>query len=153
MFNVAPPLPDPLSQHWSTQLLLQLPPEKTFVRLDPLIVVPVDEHRERLAKMWVYGRDLDWDRIATLRGEEAARWMPDDLTHSGCAFTDVIWSRRDDGDAKGGGGVDKFRFRIKIWDKETGNTVYDNAPGASTDIDSASPQQIGGGSIVIQSSK
>jgi len=36
-----------------------------------------------------------------------------------------------DGDAKGGGGVDKFR--IKIWDKETGNTVYDNAPGASTD--------------------
>jgi len=97
VFRVAPPLPDPLSQHWSTQLLLQLPPEETFVRLDPLIVVPVDEHCERVAKMWVYGRDLDWDRIATIRGEEAARWMPDDLTLSDCAFTDVIWSRRDDG--------------------------------------------------------
>jgi DNA/RNA endonuclease G (NUC1) len=56
-----------------------------------------------------------------------------------------------DGDVAGGGGVDKFR--IKIWDKVTGNTVYDNALGSSTDIDSANPQQLGGGSIVIQSGK
>ncbi len=52
-----------------------------------------------------------------------------------------------DGDLPGGGGVDKFR--IKIVNKATGAVVYDNVPGASDDIDSANPQAIGGGSIVI----
>jgi hypothetical protein len=52
-----------------------------------------------------------------------------------------------DGDINGGGGVDKFR--IKIWDKTTGNVVYDNVPSAFDDIDTANPQAIGGGSIVI----
>ncbi|MFN2625842.1 MAG: PKD domain-containing protein, partial [Mycobacteriales bacterium] len=52
-----------------------------------------------------------------------------------------------DGDVSGGGGVDKFR--IKITRSSTGETVYDNVRGASGDIDAASPQAIGGGSIVI----
>ena len=52
-----------------------------------------------------------------------------------------------DGQINGGGGVDKFR--IKIWNAATGVAVYDNAPGASEDIDSASPQALAGGSIVI----
>jgi hypothetical protein len=46
----------------------------------------------------------------------------------------------------GGGGSDKFR--IKIWDKATGNVVYDNMLGAS---DTSTPTTvIGGGSIQIQ---
>jgi hypothetical protein len=52
-----------------------------------------------------------------------------------------------DGQVNGGGGVDKFR--IKIWNRTTGLVVYDNVAGASEDIDSANPQAIGGGSIVI----
>jgi len=56
-----------------------------------------------------------------------------------------------DGQIAGGGGVDKFR--IKIWNKSTGAVVYDNAMGASDDINSANPQAIGGGSIVIQKAK
>ena len=48
----------------------------------------------------------------------------------------------------GGGGVDKFR--IKIWDKNNGGAiVYDNVKSASDDIDTANPQALGGGSIVI----
>ena len=54
-----------------------------------------------------------------------------------------------DGQAPGGGGVDKFR--IKIWHKETGTLVYDNVVGASDDIDAANPQALGGGSITIHS--
>jgi hypothetical protein len=50
-----------------------------------------------------------------------------------------------DGDASGGGGVD--RFRIKIWNKATGVVVYDNQVGAPDD---ATPSTaLGGGSIVI----
>ena len=33
-----------------------------------------------------------------------------------------------DGDVNGGGSTDKFR--IKIWDKETGDTYYDNNIGS-----------------------
>jgi hypothetical protein len=55
-----------------------------------------------------------------------------------------------DSQVSGGGGVDKFR--IKIWDKANGDTVvYDNVSAAGDDIDSANPQEIAGGSIVIHS--
>jgi len=50
-----------------------------------------------------------------------------------------------DGQASGGGGVDKFR--IKIWDKATGQVVYDNQPGDPDNADATTV--IGGGSIVI----
>jgi hypothetical protein len=52
-----------------------------------------------------------------------------------------------DGQVSGGGGVDKFRIKITYGTQ----TIYDNVPGASDDIDVASPQELGGGSIVIQS--
>jgi hypothetical protein len=52
-----------------------------------------------------------------------------------------------DGQVTGGGGTDKFR--IKIWSKASGGVVYDNGLGAPDDIDTANPQAIGGGSIVI----
>jgi endonuclease G len=41
------------------------------------------------------------------------------------------------------------KFRIRVWDTTTMNTVYDNVPGGDDDIDTANPQAIGGGSIVI----
>jgi hypothetical protein len=56
-----------------------------------------------------------------------------------------------DGQQNGGGGVDKFR--IKIWDRSTETIIYDNVVDASDDIDSANPQTISGGSIVIHSPK
>ncbi|HET8549934.1 MAG TPA: PKD domain-containing protein [Bryobacteraceae bacterium] len=53
-----------------------------------------------------------------------------------------------DGQANGGGGVD--RFRIKIWDFATGNIVYDNQMGSAEDSDASTA--LGGGSITIQMS-
>ena len=50
-----------------------------------------------------------------------------------------------DGQVSGGGGVD--RFRIKIWEKATGNVVYDNQMGDAED--GAATDAIEGGSIVI----
>jgi len=50
-----------------------------------------------------------------------------------------------DGQASGGSGTDLFR--IRIWNKSTGDTVYDTQPG---DPDSADPTTpLGGGSIVL----
>ena len=50
-----------------------------------------------------------------------------------------------DGQVNGGGGIDKFR--IKIWNKATSETLYDNQMGAA-DGDTPSTA-LGGGSIVI----
>jgi hypothetical protein len=47
--------------------------------------------------------------------------------------------------------VDKFR--IKIWDRNSGTVIYDNVPAAAEDMTNANPQVISGGSIVIHSSK
>ena len=46
--------------------------------------------------MWVYGRPLDWNRIAALSEPEHGRWLPDgkDSRH---AYTDFIWDPRPDG--------------------------------------------------------
>jgi hypothetical protein len=52
-----------------------------------------------------------------------------------------------DGQATGGGGVDKFR--IKIWKKLTGAIVYDNQMGAPDNADPTTPVGTGS-SIVIQ---
>jgi len=50
-----------------------------------------------------------------------------------------------DGQQNGGGGID--RFRIKIWDRSTGQIIYDNQPGA--DNSSNASTVITKGSIVI----
>jgi pimeloyl-ACP methyl ester carboxylesterase len=50
-----------------------------------------------------------------------------------------------DGQINGGGGQDKFR--IKIWDKATGNIIYDNQLSGSDDENPTTV--IGGGNIII----
>ena len=87
----------------------------------------------------------DWLVIAGARAQYKGTGTVNGSGNYGFLLTAV------DGDVNGGGGVDKFR--IKIWDKTSGGMVYDNVAGASDDIDSANPQQLGGGSIVISSSR
>jgi hypothetical protein len=53
-----------------------------------------------------------------------------------------------DGDITGGGGVDKFRIRITD-NNNSNRVVFDNRNGVATDMDTADPQAIAGGSIVI----
>lgn len=52
-----------------------------------------------------------------------------------------------DGQIAGGGGVDMFR--IGIWDRATGDIIYDNRRGTSDDLRLADPQPLGGGDVVI----
>jgi hypothetical protein len=55
-----------------------------------------------------------------------------------------------DGQVTGAGGVDKFRLKIT----KNGATVFDNRiTVASEDMETADPQAIGDGSIVIHKSK
>jgi len=54
-----------------------------------------------------------------------------------------------DGDVAGSGQTGVDRFRITITNHATGAVIFDNRNGASMNIDSANPENISGGSIVI----
>ena len=55
-----------------------------------------------------------------------------------------------DGQVNGGGGADKFRIKIR----KNGVTVFDNRMGIpSDDMETAEPQALGGGAIVIHKGK
>jgi endonuclease G len=84
---------------------------------------------------------MDWLVVAGAKAQYAGSGTVNGGGDYGYLLTVV------DGDVKGGDGIDKFR--IRIWSKVSGATVYDNVAGASDDIDDANPQPIGGGSIVI----
>jgi PKD repeat protein len=45
------------------------------------------------------------------------------------------------------------KFRIRVWNTSTNVTAYDNAAGASDDLDAANPQAIGGGNITVHKAK
>jgi len=46
-------------------------------------------------KMWVYGRELDWQDIRSLKEDRHMRWQPNHGFQSDVEFTDLVWSPRD----------------------------------------------------------
>jgi len=56
-----------------------------------------------------------------------------------------------DGNLPGGDGVD--RFRVKIWEKITGNLIYDSQPGASDAADPTTPVGPGATISIINNKK
>jgi|GEM_PF-1114559 hypothetical protein len=97
VFSPTPPTRSVNSQFWSSRVLFRIQAvESVHIRLDPLLVARREDYRASVYKVDVFGRDLDWERIRNLKGEETARWMPDEMT-SEIHFTDLVWQCRDDG--------------------------------------------------------
>ena len=89
-----------------------------------------------------HSTSYDWLVVAGSR----AQFKGTGTVNGGGSFGFMITAT--DGQISGGGGQD--RFRIKITDRASGQTVYDNQMGASDD---ASPTTaLGGGAIAIHSS-
>ena len=84
----------PNSTHW---LLASLYSEnlesKASVRLDPFLHGPVETFPAMFYRMWMYGRPLDWDRIAGLSAPDFGQWRPSGRGHRS-EFTDFVWSPR-----------------------------------------------------------
>ena len=83
--------------------------------------------------------DYQWMVIAGARVQYKGSGTVNGVAGYGFILTAV------DGKISGGGGVD--RFRIKVWNKATGNIVYDNQIGTADNADPAKP--ISAGNIVI----
>src|SRR5262249_13363338 len=95
-----------------------------------------------VANLDFHSTSYDWLVVAGAKAQYKGSGVINNAGNYGFMLTAI------DGDLPGGHGQDKFR--IKIWDKGTSNSIYDNQLGAS---DSSDPTTvIGGGSIVIHSS-
>jgi Tol biopolymer transport system component len=93
----------------------------------------------QLAHLTFVSSSYDWLVVAGARAQFKGMGEINGAGSYGFLLTAI------DGDVSGGGGADKFR--IKIWDKATGDIVYDNKMG---EADGADPQTIADGSIVIR---
>jgi hypothetical protein len=99
------------------------------------------EFQFQLANLNFHSTVYDWLVVSGAKGQYKGSGTINDGGNYGFLLTAT------DGQLTGGGGTDKFR--IKIWDKNNGDTVvYDNAPGGD-DVTSSPTQPIDGGSIVI----
>jgi hypothetical protein len=94
-FMMAPSVESPNSMYW---LLLQLRKlgivDQTSVRLDPFMHGPVGRFPVLFYRMWLYGRQLDWDRLSKLKGSDFGQWVPDTMSR-GIQRTDFVWEARD----------------------------------------------------------
>jgi hypothetical protein len=97
------------------------------------------EFQFKVANLNFHSDAYEWLVVAGARAQYKGTGTINGAGSYGFMFTAI------DGQIAGGGGVDKFR--IKIWDKATGQVIYDNQLGAG---DGADPiTALGGGSIVI----
>jgi len=86
-----------------------------------------------------YSKNYEWLVVAGARAQYKGTGTINGAGKYGFMLTAI------DGQVTGGGGVDKLR--MKIWDKATGQVVYDNQLGAPDTASPATP--ISGGSIVV----
>jgi hypothetical protein len=93
-FTVLCITPSPNSTYWLLQAIYDAGiHEVTRVRLDPFLHGPEGQFPSIFYRMDVFGRALQWDRIAALTEPEYGRWAPD--THGESAgFTDYVWEPR-----------------------------------------------------------
>ena len=68
--------------------------ERTRVRLDPFLWGPERTFPAMNYRMWIYGRQLNWERLASLKEPEYGQWRPGTSIRSG-EFTDFVWAPRD----------------------------------------------------------
>jgi hypothetical protein len=97
----------------------------------------------QLADLNFHGTEYDWLVVAGARAMFKGHGTINGQGDYGFLITAI------DGQINGGGDVDKFR--IKIWDKATGEIIYDNELG--TDETTYPITAIEGGSIVIHRDK
>lgn len=66
------------------------------LRLDPFMWGPTDRMEHLEYKMQIYGKPLNWERIANLREAEHGLWLETDQRR-GYSKTEYSWDPRDDG--------------------------------------------------------
>jgi len=102
--------------------------------------VPTGETEFHFSDLNFHSSSYDWLVVAAPRGQYQGSGTINNAGNYGFIVTVI------DGQASGGGGIDKIR--MKIWDKNNGNAiVYDNQMGAPDSADPTTPMT--GGNITL----
>lgn len=99
VFEVLLSLPKAVnSMYWTMSELVKMAQTRLVkVRLDPMLFHDVNDYAPAFYKMRVWGKPLDWNRLAKLKEQEHSRWFPDPGWQEDVEFTDMVWTPRDDG--------------------------------------------------------
>jgi len=96
VFEIIPAIDARNSSYWTWLSLKSLQNGiNPRIRLDPLMYSPRKGYRSMCYKMNVFGQPLNWRKILNLRSDSMHRWMPDQPDSSDVAFTDAVWTPRD----------------------------------------------------------
>ncbi len=84
------------SVYWLSHILFRLAKQGEIrIRLDPLMVQEASTYRPTEYKMWVYGKELDWQDISSLKEDRHMKWLPNHGFQPDVEFTDLVWAPRD----------------------------------------------------------
>lgn len=84
------------SMYWALRILFRLAKQGEIrIRLDPLMVQQSSTYSHLEYRMWVYGKELDWQDIRSLKDDRHMKWQPDHGWQPDVEFTDLVWSPRD----------------------------------------------------------
>lgn len=92
-FFIVQTLPAGNVNYWLLQELARAGlTDSVRVRLDPLLHGPLGELGGHFFKMDMWGRQLDWQRIRSLREVEQGRWKSEEHSSVSGSFTDFAWT-------------------------------------------------------------
>ena len=83
------------SMYWALKNLFKLTTRGEIkIRLDPLMINQASTYRPMEYKMLVYGKELDWRDIGSLKEDRHMRLQPNYGFQYDVEFTDLVWSPR-----------------------------------------------------------
>jgi len=96
VFEILPSIANSInSMYWALRILFRLAEQGEIrIRLDPLMVQESSTYKQPFFEMLVYGKELDWQDIRSLKEDRHMRWRPDHGWQQDVEFTDLVWSPR-----------------------------------------------------------
>lgn len=93
VYCLCPLLEQSNSSYWIFKSIMKFTKEnelKFKIRLDPFLEIPLNDYQPMFYKMLVHGKQLDWQRLLSLRNDDFGQWFDEkEYTHMG--FTDYVW--------------------------------------------------------------
>jgi hypothetical protein len=97
-YSLMPSIQGKNSMYWTYEFLPFLCKYgRVSVRLDPFMKIATKDYSSMMYKAYMYGRELDWERINSLRGFEEVKWISCDRLFASDFTTGAFWERRKDG--------------------------------------------------------
>jgi hypothetical protein len=93
IYNLAPITGGSNSSYWITQAIIYIYYDSGLpfkIRLDPFIEIKPKEYNPMMYKMYIYGKQLNWNRLKSLQTIDDGKWL-NEKSYSDIGVTDYVW--------------------------------------------------------------